>query len=63
MERTVILVTVKSGIVWDIQSNNAEALIIVHDKDAGEKGYNEGSRIKPRRELKKILKTLTKGCQ
>ncbi|RPF49483.1 hypothetical protein EDD75_0299 [Thermodesulfitimonas autotrophica] len=35
MERSVVLIIVKSGIVQDVQCTDAEALVVVRDEDAG----------------------------
>lgn len=41
MERNVVLIVVKGGVVQLVQSTDAEALIVVRDEDVGETGYFE----------------------
>lgn len=58
MERSVVLITVKGGMVQDVQSTDAEVLIIIRDEDTGETGYFQWPETQWGAELDEALKGL-----
>lgn len=61
MERSVVLVVVKGGMVQDVQCTDAEALVVVRDEDAGETGCYEWPETQWGDELDQVLKELDTG--
>lgn len=62
MERNVVLIVVKGGVVQGVQSTDAEALIVVRDEDAGgEITTYEWPETQWGEELDQVLKELGEG--
>jgi hypothetical protein len=58
MERNVVLIVVKGGMVQLVQSTDAEALIVVRDDDAGETSYCQWPETQWGDELDQVLREL-----
>lgn len=62
MERNVVLIVVKGGVVQEVQCTDAEALVVVRDEDAGgEIATYEWPETQPGNELDQVLKELGEG--
>jgi hypothetical protein len=60
VERNLVLIVVKGGVVQGVQSTDADALVVVRDEDVGETGYYEWPETQWGNELDQVLKELGK---